>query len=546
MKLYKIWLLAILLIGFTACESDDDTLADPEVDDTQTVDGSDPVFTSGSADFSTFVAIGNSLTAGFSDGALFMKGQKVSFPNLLAQRFALAGGGTFTQPLMNDDVGGLLLGGSPVLNPITGDNVFPPRLIFDAANQAPISVGGMSSTDFASPNPGPYNNMGVPGAKSFHLLAPGYGNIANFPAAANPYFIRMASSPNASMLEDALAQNPTFFSLWIGNNDVLGYATSGGDGSNPITDQATFDGAMTALVASLTANNAKGIISNIPNVTDAAYFNTVPFAPLSPLDPNFGPQIPTLNGIFGQLNQVFAFLESQGVPNATERQIVFSQTAASAVVIKDESLADLSLQIAGVLNASPTFPAFVESFGLPAAAAPIVANLLGSVYGQARQANANDLIVLPSSSVIGTVNEDQSTFLQGAGLPEALADQFSVEGISLPLEDKWVVIPTELTEIQDATIAFNQTIENLATQFDIALFDVNAFFNVVASSGFQAGSAFMTADYVTGGTFSLDGIHPSPRGNAVVVNQMIDIINTKYGSNLPTINPVDYTGVYLD
>jgi hypothetical protein len=30
------------------------------------------------------------------------------------------------------------------------------------------------------------------------------------------------------------AQAPTFFSLWIGNNDVLGYATTGGDGSSII------------------------------------------------------------------------------------------------------------------------------------------------------------------------------------------------------------------------------------------------------------------------------------------------------------------------
>ena len=336
------------------------------------------------------------------------------------------------------------------------------------------------------------------------------------------------------------------FLLWIGNNDVLGYATSGGDGTDPITDQATFDGALTALVTALSANNTQGIIANIPSVTDAPYFTTVPFAALDPTNPAFGPQIPTLNGIFGQLNQVFAFLETQGVPNATERQIVFSQTSASPVVIKDESLADLSAQIAGVLNASPTFPAFVESFGLPAAAAPIVANLFGAVYGQARQANANDLLVLPSSSVIGTVNAGQSTFLQGAGLPEALANQFSVEGISFPLEDRWVVIPTELTEIQNATAAFNQTISDLATQFDLAFFDVNTFFNGVAANGFQAGSAFMTADYVTGGTFSLDGIHPSPRGYAVVANQMIDIINTKYGSNIPNVNPVDYTGIYID
>jgi lysophospholipase L1-like esterase len=535
MKLNNIWLLAILFIGFTACESDDLTLSDPLIEETQ--EGPSPVYTSGTADFSTFVSIGNSLTAGYSDGTVFIRGQEASFPNILSQQFALAGGGSFSQPLVSDNVGGLVIGGMPV----TG-----PRLIFDAINQVPTSFNGTPTTDIANIMPGPYNNMGVPGAKSFHLLAPGYGNIANFPAAANPYFVRMASSPNITVLEDALDQNPTFFSLWIGNNDVLGYATSGGDGSDPITDQMTFDGAMTALVSQLAATSPNGIIANIPNVTDAPYFTTVPFAPLSPANPAFGPQIPTLNGIFGQLNQVFAFLESQGIPNATDRQIVFSETAASAVVIKDESLMDLSAQIAGVLNASPTFPAFVQSFGLPAAAAPIVANLFGAVYGQARQANANDLLVLTSQFAIGAVDEDQSAFLQGAGLPEALANQFSVAGVSFPLEDKYVVIPTELVEIQNATAAFNQTIENLATQFDLAYFDVNTFFNGVAANGFQAGSAFLTADYVTGGTFSLDGVHPSPRGYSVIANQMIDIINTKYGSNLPTVNPVDYTGLYID
>ena len=78
------------------------------------------------------------------------------------------------------------------------------------------------------------------------------------------------------------------------------------------------------------------------------------------------------------------------------------------------------------------------------------------------------------------------------------------------------------------------------------MFDLNAFFNEVATSGVQDGNAFMTADFVTGGTFSLDGIHPSPRGNAVVVNQIIGLINSTYGSNLPTLNPVDFTGLYLN
>jgi hypothetical protein len=35
------------------------------------------------------------------------------------------------------------------------------------------------------------------------------------------------------VLAYAMSQKPTFFSLWIGNNDV-GYATTGGDGTDPL------------------------------------------------------------------------------------------------------------------------------------------------------------------------------------------------------------------------------------------------------------------------------------------------------------------------
>ena len=81
-------------------------------DDTP-IDAPDPTpveYTSGTADFTNYVAIGNSLTAGFSDNALFEDGQLASFPNMLAGNFALAGGGSFEIPLMADNLGGMTLG----------------------------------------------------------------------------------------------------------------------------------------------------------------------------------------------------------------------------------------------------------------------------------------------------------------------------------------------------------------------------------------------------------------------------------------------------
>src|SRR5690606_21244311 len=63
--------------------------------------------TSGSADFSRYVALGNSLTAGYRDGALYIDGQNESYPSIVASQMKLAGGGDFRQPLMADNLGGI-------------------------------------------------------------------------------------------------------------------------------------------------------------------------------------------------------------------------------------------------------------------------------------------------------------------------------------------------------------------------------------------------------------------------------------------------------
>jgi len=528
MKNLKYIVLASSLLFFTNCNDPEDVDLNPILEETL------PELTAGSADFSNYVALGNSLSAGFTDGSLFKAAQENSLPNILSQKFALGGGGSFSQPLTNDNFGGLAAGGVRIQNP---------RLVFGGAGPVGLEtiVGPVTvTTDIALNNPaGPFNNLGVPGAKSFHLLAPGYGNLGNVALGlANPFFVRMTGSmPNASVLDLTMAQSPSFFSLWIGNNDVLGYATTGGDGTNPITPVngapgVGFDGSYGALVASLTSGGAGGIVANIPDVTSIPHFTTVPHNPLNPTNPDFGPLIPTLNGIFGQLNQVYAFLESVNPAiSAEERSILFSETAASEVVIRDETLTDLSAQITGVLLQSPTFPAFVQSFGLPAQAAPVVAGLLGSTYGQAREATEADLFVLPSSVVIGNPNLDVVAALMAQGLPQALAGQFAVEGITLPLADKWVLLPSEQQEIAVATEAFNAIISATASGAGLAFVDANALLNQIASGGVTSGRYTLRSNLVTGGAFSLDGIHPTARGYALLANEFMKAIDVTYGSN---------------
>lgn len=507
------WLLLVSLT-FVACNSD--------IEDEGTLEEVPVV--AGSADFSKYVALGNSLTSGFSDGALFKAGQENAYPKLMADQFALAGGGDFKTPFMNDNIGGLLLGG----NQLPG---FGPRLIF-AGGVPTVLPNATPTTEIGVPLAGPFNNMGVPGAKSFHLLAPGYGDLAGLlNGTANPYFVRFRSNAATSIIADAMVQNPTFFSLWIGNNDILGYALSGGDGTNPITSEALFSQAYSTLINTLVSGQAKGVVANIPDVSTISHFKVVPFNALDAANPTFGPQIPTLNGTFAALNAAYASIEMDSpTTNATSRWIVFETTGKSPVVIIDESLPNLTAQLVPKLMA----------LGFPAA----TAGLFASQFGQSRQATKDDLFVLPASSIIGQVNTQYYGALVAQGVPAEMAGQLAVNGVTYPLQDKWVLLPSEQAEIKAATIVFNTIIKNNADQAGLAFVDVNALMTQLSTGGVRFDNYTMTSAFVQGGAFSLDGIHLTARANAYIANQFLTAINTTYGSTLRMYKPGDFPITY--
>ncbi|NNC61956.1 MAG: G-D-S-L family lipolytic protein [Flavobacteriaceae bacterium] len=498
-------LLAFTGVLLISCSDDDTTMT--------TTPPPDPVnYTSGSADFSNYVAVGNSITAGYSDQALFIDGQTNSFPNMLAENFALAGGGAFTIPFMADNLGGATLGGQTIL----GNRLI---LSFASGSPAPVPVSGQGATEISNTLTGPFNNMGVPGAKSFHLAASGYGNVAGVPLGqANPYYARFASSPSATIIGDAVAQNPTFFTLWIGNNDVLGFAASGGDGvdqtgnidptsygGNDITDPNVFAGVYNGLLQGLTANGADGVVINIPDVSALPYFTTVPYNAIPLDEATAGVVNQAYLPYNGGIQQALAALDGTGLFTAEEaaRRTISFSAGPNAVVIIDEDLTDL-----GAIN-----PAFA---GLP----------------KYRQATPEDLLVLPNLTFLGTLANP--------------SDPTSINGVAVPLADKWVLTPEEQASISVATAAYNQTIAGLAAQYDLAFVDVNTYQSVIADVGAPLSDGSVVTDtYATGGGFSLDGVHPAPRGASLLANLIIQTINTKYGSNLPGVDPLDYTGLYL-
>lgn len=494
------WLVLVSLT-FVACNNEDDTVVSNSSDGMP--------LTSGTADFSKYVAIGDSFAAGYSDNALFIAGQNGAYPNILAQQFALVGGGAFTTPLMADNIGGLLFGGTQVAGP---------RLFF---NGAPTPVSGVPTTEITNHLTGYFNNMGIPGAKSYHLLAPGYGNpmgvIAN-PPTASPYFSRFASSNTATVLGDAISQNPTFFSLWIGGNDELGYATAGGDETvNPLTPTATFDAVYNSIISQLTTGGKKGVIANLPYVTTLPYFYVVKYNQLSQANLTVGGanQVNALNAqLYGPLHNALAFL-GQG-----DRINLLATTGNNPMLMKDETLVNLSAQLTQVLIGGGFSPQMAGAFG--------------AIFGQARQTKSTDLICLSASSRIG---QAPTTALDGVASPSALVNQL---GVTFPMPDRYILIPTEVAEIKTFTDAYNTTIENAAEANGLAIFNAKAVMDQLTTTGVSANGYSITSTYATGGAFSLDGVHPSPRGYALIANKFIEAINTKYGSNLKGVSLYDY------
>jgi hypothetical protein len=410
-----------------------------------------PKPSSGTADFSRYISIGNSLTAGYADGGLYRDGQLVSYPGIIAKQMQSVGGGTFTQPLFSTDqangsgylkLTGFNADGTPITTPVTSN----------LAIRGILPIPGFGNVTLYTKYTGDINNYGVPGIKLLHIVYAPYGNL-------NGYYERLlpGDSPanNTTYLDFVTAKPFTFFSNWLGNNDALGYATSGGAG-DVLTDKGQFAQLYGLLISTLTAKGQKGVVGTIPDVTAVPYFNTI-----------------TVGAILG-----------------------------------------------GVQKANPAVKAIF-----------INALVSGSTYAP-RPATAKDLIVLtfPTSKIGQPVSTPFGT------LPYGLTPYS-------PIDNQYVLDENEVALTEDYVNSYNATIKSIAAAKGLAVFDAFSFLNEVKQHGLVVQGVGVNSNYISGGLFSLDGVHLTPRGYAIVANEFIKAINAKYGSSIPSVSISDYNGV---
>ena len=362
----------------------------------------------GSADFTRFVAIGDSLGAGFLSGGLVRGAQDDSVPALVALQ---ATGQQIQQPLVSE----------PGIPAILRLQSLAPLVVTPLPGIGqPVNLGLQR----------PYDNLSVPGFRIGDALRTVTGNPV----------IDLVLRGLGTQLQQALALQPTFALVWLGNNDVLAAATSGRviEGVT-LTPVAQFEADYTAVVGALKAAGADLALANLPNVTSIPYVTTIPPVLINPAT-------------------------NQPVP------------------------------------------------GPGGAPIPLI--------GPNGPLGPNDRVLLPASARLA----------QGIGIP-AFAG-----GTGQPLGDADVLSAAEVAVIQARVDAFNAIIRATATATGSSLADINALLRQAAGPGFNIGGITFTEDYITGGSFSLDGVHPSPLGYAVAADEFIRSINATYDAEIP---PVD-------
>jgi lysophospholipase L1-like esterase len=379
------------------------------------------------ADFSTYVALGDSLTAGFASNGLVQFYQEHSYPALLAEQ---AGTANFQMPLVS----------APGL----------PNLL-ELQSLSPLTLApipGPPGLPINAEYPAPYNNLGVPGSAVFDTLFT-VGDINNLLAGnqdnvMHDLILRFPAAPDgagnlvpAPAVAQAIALNPTFVSVWIGNNDVLAAAISGtpieGVTMTPVED---FQALYTQLIGALaTLTTADMVLLNLPDATAIPYVTAVdPFVDL-----------PGLGRIY--------LISDQG--QLTDSDLV-------------------TLGAAGLID---------QGYGLP-------------------------------------------------GGPPLPADLNPLTG-----EPGYVLSAEEQAIISQRVAAFNTVIDGVAAEFGIPVLDVNQIFGEIAAGDrWILGGIELSADFLTGGIFSYDGVHPQSIGYGLVAVNLIDLINESYNMDIPQVN----------
>jgi len=162
---------------------------------------------------------------------------------------------------------------------------------------------------------------------------------------------------------------------------------------------------------------------------------------------------------------------------------------------------------------------------------------LNSIYnplGYYFSVGSNPFMIVDSTANAFAVRQILSTELLTLSLPldSVKCNQM---GVLFPIRDEFVLDEGELQYLRGVIAEYNQIIRDLAAEYNLAVVNVNDFSKNL-QTGFVYNGVTMSSKFVSGGAYSLDGIHFNAKGNALLANEFIKSINSKYKSRIPQVD----------
>lgn len=142
--------------------------------------------------------------------------------------------------------------------------------------------------------------------------------------------------------------------------------------------------------------------------------------------------------------------------------------------------------------------------------------------GIVRAATANDKVLMEAIPNVGKTNT---------------ANQKKGFSAAYPLTNEEVLDKDELSIISSRLSDYNGILKFEAEKRGIILADLNSLYAQVKSKTYTLNGVKFDNSLFTGGFFSLDGVNPTPRGSAVIANEIIKVINENYKNSLKTTIP---------
>jgi len=436
---------------------------------------------------SGLVAIGDSITMGIQDMGLVKDYQLKNFPYLIAEQLGIAE--AFEQPYVSPPG----FGSPPFETPLKYENGrIIANYIEGEIDRAALLQQILPLLENISLER-PYDNLGVGGAWLHDIRhTTSYENSVSPDNFLFDFVLRNFNPDfgNTTVLEQAIELEPTIILLWIGNNDILRAVLEGGDPSQ-ITDATEFRNEFTVLLSELRAGTEASIfMANIPgylafiHILDHIFQNNVPvlfdYETMQPI--NFGDE------------EVPLYIPLLTIEGSESDPVKYFNL----------------YNIAGYIK---------EGLGIPAQQDLIEMGLVADESEAEILFNAIQAAMDAAGVTMGT-------------------------GVGNPFTENLTITESEYDDIKIAVEVFNGIIQDLSSQFEIPLVDINYLWNPENEGAFSGYSGAFVLDDPENTVFSLDGVHPNNLGHAIIANAFIDKINEELQLGIPKLNPENFKGQY--